>query len=117
MCIYNATPQHFTGTRPSCGVAGGGIQEKVAVSPCWVHTYSPGASSTARLFTTTYLLFKCFVHHNVEHVDRYLWQLLVTTYLRSPALIQVPTAAWLSGSWNITLLLPPSVVTLATLGR
>ena len=89
-------------------MAGGGIQEKVAVSPCWVHTYSPGASSTARLFTTTYLVFKCFVHHNA---------LLVTTYLRSPALIQVPTAAWLSGSWNITLLLPPSVVTLATLGR
>ena len=41
----------------------------------------------------------------------------MTTHLRSPALIQVPTAAWLSGSWNITLFLPPSLVTLATLGR
>ena len=60
MCIYNVTPQHFTGTRPSWGVAGGGIQEKVAVSPCWVHTYSPGVSSTARLFTTTYLFKKDF---------------------------------------------------------
>ena len=34
----------------------GGIQEKVTRPWCSVHTYSPGVSSTARLFTTTYLI-------------------------------------------------------------
>ena len=33
----------------------GGIQEKGTRPWCSVHTYSPGLSSTARLFTTTYL--------------------------------------------------------------
>ena len=41
--------------------------------------------------------------------------LLTTRYLRAPLLIQVPTAAWLSGSWKRTLFLSPTLVTLATL--
>ena len=41
--------------------------------------------------------------------------LLMTRYLRAPLLIQVPTGAWFRGSWNITLFLPPSEVTLPTL--
>ena len=110
----------------------GAIQDTSALSPRWENECFSCASKSRNNKPRSL----CQSFENIEHfgtvsllhillpltwtqTNSPCWSrtamLLTTRYLRSPAASHWPTGAWPSGCWNITFILPPSRLTLATL--